>query len=488
MSAKECKSKRRTTEKMIAANRANAQKSTGPRTAVGKDIARRNSLKHGMTSAGTVLPKDLETQVKETTAKWVDQLHPEGYVELTLIKQAVASSVKLEWLDKQFNLMVAKQTRDAAGKFDDRERKGALLEAQGLAENPFETVELLKNSVPGCAWLIEEWTGLQESLEDGLNDDQIAQALRLLGIDPAADLTQGQINIRKLLVQTQTNAERPLGPDGTPVEADAIRQAVHSLIEESIESLKSRIAELAPTHETFRSQSQASAMLPFGKSGALWPRYQGVNAKEFHQSLHDLIKIRKHDNPPRPDDFRRDADKERARNEAVRNSYSSHSSSTSGESRAELSAELEAQNRRSRKTAKALELLELQNEAKAALIRREERLGRRAPNEAVSNPQVVKNTVVATKKTNPIGQVLKVACILLALLLGASATGSSQPETEDKTIQANPVPSVFSNATSIETRVLREQGPNQAGSLPFSPASSTIRERNACKGKASKTS
>ena len=39
----------------LAANRRNAQKSTGPRTAEGKAASRQNAFKHGMTGEGIVL-------------------------------------------------------------------------------------------------------------------------------------------------------------------------------------------------------------------------------------------------------------------------------------------------------------------------------------------------------------------------------------------------------------------------------------------------
>jgi hypothetical protein len=43
------------TEKQIAANRANALQSTGPRTPDGKAIARRNALDHGLTAEQLML-------------------------------------------------------------------------------------------------------------------------------------------------------------------------------------------------------------------------------------------------------------------------------------------------------------------------------------------------------------------------------------------------------------------------------------------------
>jgi hypothetical protein len=43
------------TEKQIAANRRNAQRSTGPRTAAGKSISSRNALRHGLS-----LPQEMD--------------------------------------------------------------------------------------------------------------------------------------------------------------------------------------------------------------------------------------------------------------------------------------------------------------------------------------------------------------------------------------------------------------------------------------------
>ncbi len=44
------------TEKQLAANRANATCSTGPKTISGKEASKFNALKHGLAAASPVLP------------------------------------------------------------------------------------------------------------------------------------------------------------------------------------------------------------------------------------------------------------------------------------------------------------------------------------------------------------------------------------------------------------------------------------------------
>lgn len=55
------KGKRSISERKLRANRANAKRSTGPRTKAGKAISRRNALKHGITSRAIDLPAEITT-------------------------------------------------------------------------------------------------------------------------------------------------------------------------------------------------------------------------------------------------------------------------------------------------------------------------------------------------------------------------------------------------------------------------------------------
>ena len=64
------------TEKQIAANRRNAQKSTGPKTAEGKYKVRFNAVKHGMTASAAVLPFEDANSYDELRQALMDDYHP----------------------------------------------------------------------------------------------------------------------------------------------------------------------------------------------------------------------------------------------------------------------------------------------------------------------------------------------------------------------------------------------------------------------------
>ena len=65
----------------IAANLANAQKSTGPRTDEGKAVASRNSFRHGLASANLYVPEHLQPLYDEITEDLSESIRPEGTLE-----------------------------------------------------------------------------------------------------------------------------------------------------------------------------------------------------------------------------------------------------------------------------------------------------------------------------------------------------------------------------------------------------------------------
>jgi len=77
------------TPKQLAANRANAACSTGPRTMEGKEITARNAIKHGLASRSVLLPGDdpgkYETFADDMKISW----GPQGRQEQELVEQII---------------------------------------------------------------------------------------------------------------------------------------------------------------------------------------------------------------------------------------------------------------------------------------------------------------------------------------------------------------------------------------------------------------
>src|SRR5258708_22310399 len=139
------------TEKQKLANQQNAQKSTGPKTAEGKEQSRRNALQHGMAGNGTVLTsKDAQRFRKEFQA-WAELLDPINVLEETLVVRAALSKVKMERCLKKDLADVTRRRRRAVKRWDDRQDKALSQAIEGLPQNPADAIVELESLSLGCA-------------------------------------------------------------------------------------------------------------------------------------------------------------------------------------------------------------------------------------------------------------------------------------------------------------------------------------------------
>jgi hypothetical protein len=83
------------TRKQIAANRRNARKSTGPRSAEGKARSAQNAIKHGLTSRQIVLEDESEAEFQELRRNLHDDLAPESQLETLLVNRIAAQQWRL---------------------------------------------------------------------------------------------------------------------------------------------------------------------------------------------------------------------------------------------------------------------------------------------------------------------------------------------------------------------------------------------------------
>src|ERR1700724_2509339 len=78
-----------------AVNKANAQKSTGPRTAAGKQRSSLNALRHGLTGQTIVLPTEDHSAYQRHSQAFLDEYRPKGATEIQLVQSLLDTSWQL---------------------------------------------------------------------------------------------------------------------------------------------------------------------------------------------------------------------------------------------------------------------------------------------------------------------------------------------------------------------------------------------------------
>jgi hypothetical protein len=214
-----------TTQRQIEANRLNAPKSTGPRSAEGKERSRFNALKHGMNATIPVLPGEDSEAFTARIDAWTADLQPRNDVALVLVEQSVQTSWQLERAQRAETARLTSKIRAAtAGLETDqrqqeeapelgqrlfRDRRGPIflyphhalrhddddpddLVRTSWADDPDDPdepsrlVRRLEATAASCQWLLDQWAALRSRLNDGLawhSPDKL-KAIRLLGRQP----------------------------------------------------------------------------------------------------------------------------------------------------------------------------------------------------------------------------------------------------------------------------------------------------------------
>jgi hypothetical protein len=85
-------------ERQIAANGKNAQKSTGPKTPEGRAAVRLNGVKHGLTAGTLVLPGEKESDFESLLADFESEHQPASPTEEALVRQMAMAQWRLRRL------------------------------------------------------------------------------------------------------------------------------------------------------------------------------------------------------------------------------------------------------------------------------------------------------------------------------------------------------------------------------------------------------
>src|ERR1035437_3605136 len=115
------------TPAQITANRANAQRSTGPRSVEGKSVSRFNALKHGMDAASIVIPGEDPADYEALADHYLQEFRPQSASELF----HVDTMLRADWQKRRLQSVEADLHRAVLA-----ESPGASLAAPLLSDSP----------------------------------------------------------------------------------------------------------------------------------------------------------------------------------------------------------------------------------------------------------------------------------------------------------------------------------------------------------------
>jgi hypothetical protein len=251
------------TERQIAANLRNGQKSSGPKTEQGKLRSRSNALKHGMTAE--VVTKVAEgPEYESRRAAWFAEFRPTTTDQIWAAEKMVASSFKIDRCNSRLDKLISGQADRARLTWDEDRFLEAEVVAKHLGANPPLVVRQLEATSHGCTVMIGRWSRLGEALDanQAWSDAERSLALDLLGLP--ADLRSGRTPLDPM-------------PGCDPVQA--LRDLAHAQCDR-LAALKSRAHDYLDSHERATAEAGLSAELT--KVGQLITRYEREAWSRYH--------------------------------------------------------------------------------------------------------------------------------------------------------------------------------------------------------------
>ena len=103
----------------LAANRSNALKSTGPKTQEGKERARRNGLKHGLTGKGIVIAATDADEAARRYETLEAEMAPKNDLARQIVGRVALITLKLDRSSEHEAKTISYGMRHAVEKFDD---------------------------------------------------------------------------------------------------------------------------------------------------------------------------------------------------------------------------------------------------------------------------------------------------------------------------------------------------------------------------------
>jgi hypothetical protein len=168
-------------------NISNTQASTGPKSELGRQIARKNAMTHGLTATVLTLPNEDENVVQLQMNQWVDYYAPQAPGEMLLVEEAARSALRLRRCARHETALLTEQVNTVQERCEQADEDRVTEICDDLASEPADAARALQTFAAGVSYLLERWHALDEELDSvGYWPENASrfEAVRYLGANP----------------------------------------------------------------------------------------------------------------------------------------------------------------------------------------------------------------------------------------------------------------------------------------------------------------
>ena len=284
-------------DRQLAANRANALKSTGPRTPEGKEVSRANAYKHGLAGAGVIVPDDEAGRVAARVAWVQESMAPEADpVSLILAQQVAFLSIRQERCFDHIEAVAEERARHAEADHDDARRSAAELLLGFIGDEPITYRRRLLATPEGTDLLIATLEDLRRDAAPGRSlrwgdyqgykfDQYCGRRPGTVPVSRAAALTD--LIERGDVALLEPGEVAALDPDGRERAAWALRELT-KLIDDELASLRAHRAGLDPARfDASRAEAGRRARGGADKELVRLQRYEAATHRALRLAVQD---------------------------------------------------------------------------------------------------------------------------------------------------------------------------------------------------------
>ena len=284
-------------EKREAARR-NGARSRGPITPEGKAISRANSLKHGLTGQGIVLPQEDAQEVERRLSALEEEIRPRNEIEAELARRVAIAGIRLGRAAEHESAIISSRMDSAIAEHDEARLADVDHLVSWIAKEPATHARRLRATPEGLERLIKELEGLRSALVhpggcrwDFHHADHLAH---LLGVRYNDVPTH---RVRALTEASEGNFKDLDDSDRPDLDRQTRKEwALHQLLplmEAEIAAVKARLEAFDRTKlERERAGTPARAMFDGSKDGILARKYEAANERSLFRAIRELRELR----------------------------------------------------------------------------------------------------------------------------------------------------------------------------------------------------